>query len=223
MSTRGTVEELLSRMASGGAEKTAELFAEEVDFMCAGSEKVPWIRPRRTRRDLADFFGSMNASFVPEDRSASASAFLVDGDDAVVLGIRFAEAQVQWQGLYDPVRAAPDRLRWSDQPLSRLRGQPDDHRGRHGLMRERKQRCPGAKPPAPLPTQSLGNRLPTLVRRGRRLLTLLHHRLPPGSGSSGLRARHLRRRGRSGRRSWTDPRAEGETPCLHSLSEQLER
>jgi hypothetical protein len=32
----------------------AELFAEEVDFMCAGSEKVPWIRPRRTREDMAD-------------------------------------------------------------------------------------------------------------------------------------------------------------------------
>ncbi len=35
---------------------------------------------------MADFFGSMNASFVPEARSASASTFLVDGEDAVVLG-----------------------------------------------------------------------------------------------------------------------------------------
>ena len=49
MTTRATVEELLRRMASGDAETTAELFTEEVDFLCAGSEKVPWIRPRRTR------------------------------------------------------------------------------------------------------------------------------------------------------------------------------
>lgn len=86
MSTRGTVEELLSRMSSTDAGMTAEMFAEEVDFMCAGSEEVPWIRPRRTREDMADFFGSMNASFVPEDRSASVSTFLVDGEDAVVMG-----------------------------------------------------------------------------------------------------------------------------------------
>lgn len=86
MSTRGTVEELLSRMSSTDAGITAEMFAEEVDFMCAGSEKVPWIRPRQTREDMADFFASMNASFVPEDRSASVSTFLVDGKDAVVMG-----------------------------------------------------------------------------------------------------------------------------------------
>lgn len=86
MSTRATVEELLNRMASGDAEKTAELFTEEVDFLCAGSEKVPWIQPRRTRADMADFFATMNASFVPEDRSASVSSFLVDEEDAVVMG-----------------------------------------------------------------------------------------------------------------------------------------
>src|SRR5215217_4798132 len=63
MTTRATVEELLRRMASGDAETTAELFTEEVDF-----------------------FGTMNANFVPEDRAASISGFLVDGEDAVVMG-----------------------------------------------------------------------------------------------------------------------------------------
>jgi uncharacterized protein len=86
MTTRNTVEDLLNRMASGDAGMTAELFAEEVDFLCAGSEEAPWIRPRRTREDMVDFFATMNASFVPEDRSATVSAFLVDGDDAVVMG-----------------------------------------------------------------------------------------------------------------------------------------
>lgn len=86
MSTRGTVEELLSRMSSTDAGMAAEMFAQEVDFMCAGSEQVPWIRPRRSRQDMEDFFASMGASFVPEDRSASVSTFLVDGEDAVVMG-----------------------------------------------------------------------------------------------------------------------------------------
>jgi ketosteroid isomerase-like protein len=80
------VEELLGRMASGDAEKTAELFAEMVDFACAGAEEAPWIRPRRTREDMAGFFRAMDESFVPEARSASLSAFLVDGEDAVVMG-----------------------------------------------------------------------------------------------------------------------------------------
>jgi uncharacterized protein len=86
MTVRTTVEELLSRLASGDANMVAELFAEEVDFMCAGSEKVPWIRPRRTRQDMADFFATMNENFVLEDRSASVSSCLVDGEDAVVMG-----------------------------------------------------------------------------------------------------------------------------------------
>jgi uncharacterized protein len=86
MNVRTTVEELLSRLASGDAHMVAEHFAEEVDFMCAGSEKVPWIRPRRTREDMADFFASMNENFVSEDRSASVSRCLVDGEDVVVMG-----------------------------------------------------------------------------------------------------------------------------------------
>ena len=45
-----------------------------------------WVRPRRTREDMADFFRTMNTNFVPEDRAASVSGFLVDGEDAVVMG-----------------------------------------------------------------------------------------------------------------------------------------
>ena len=86
MTVHTTVEELLSRLASGDADMVAELFAEEVDFMCAGSEKAPWIRPRRTREDMTDFFATMNENIVPEDRSASVSRYLVDGEDAVVMG-----------------------------------------------------------------------------------------------------------------------------------------
>ena len=86
MTPRAVAEDLLARIASGDAEVAAGLFAVEVDFSCAGSEAVPWLRPRRTRSDMADFFGTMNANFVAEARSASVSGFLVDGNDVVVLG-----------------------------------------------------------------------------------------------------------------------------------------
>jgi ketosteroid isomerase-like protein len=86
MTTREAVNEFLRRLATDDAAHVAALFAEEVDFLCAGSEAVPWIRPRRTRADMADFFATMHAAFVPEDRSASLSLFLVDGLEAVVMG-----------------------------------------------------------------------------------------------------------------------------------------
>ncbi|MGH3088063.1 MAG: nuclear transport factor 2 family protein [Rubrobacteraceae bacterium] len=75
MNTREVVEELLGRMAHGEAEAIADLFASDVDFSRAGN--APWIKPRRSREDMADFFAEMDASFVPEERSASVSTVLV--------------------------------------------------------------------------------------------------------------------------------------------------
>ena len=59
------------------------------------AQEVPSIQPRRTREDMADFFATMNANFVPEDGSAPVSAFLVDGEDAVVMGRVSLRARVQ--------------------------------------------------------------------------------------------------------------------------------
>ncbi|GAB2589359.1 nuclear transport factor 2 family protein [Streptomyces capparidis] len=86
MSTRAVVEEFLVRLGEGDAEHTAELFADEVDCMVAGSPEVPWLRPRRTRADMADLFATMAAHFVPEKRSVTPMAFLVDGENAVLTG-----------------------------------------------------------------------------------------------------------------------------------------
>lgn len=86
MTTRQIAEELLSRIASRDPGAAAELFGDGVDFSCAGSPAAPWIRPRRTRQDMADFFDAMNAHFIADDTSASLSAFVVDGADAVVMG-----------------------------------------------------------------------------------------------------------------------------------------
>ncbi|MEU4836411.1 nuclear transport factor 2 family protein [Streptosporangium sp. NPDC023615] len=88
--TRATVEELLRRMTEGDHDRTAELFAEPVDWLLSwpaeGHPEVPWIRPRSGRADVADHFRSLEAHHVPELNGTSVSRILVDGADAVVLG-----------------------------------------------------------------------------------------------------------------------------------------
>lgn len=84
--TREICEEFLTRLASGDAAHTAALFAESVDFLCAGTQDAEWIRPRDTREDMEDMFRTMQLAFAPEDRSASLTSFLVDGNDAVITG-----------------------------------------------------------------------------------------------------------------------------------------
>lgn len=84
--TRKTVEEFLRRLTGTDAAETAALFANEVDFLCAGSESVPWIRPHRTRADMEDFFATMAAAFHPADRDAQVALFIVDGNEAIVMG-----------------------------------------------------------------------------------------------------------------------------------------
>jgi ketosteroid isomerase-like protein len=88
--TRSTVEELMRRMTEGDHDRTAELFAEPVDWLLSwpdeGHPEVPWIRPRSSRTDVADHFRSLEAHHVPELNGTSVSHVLVDGADAVVLG-----------------------------------------------------------------------------------------------------------------------------------------
>ncbi|MGW4639133.1 nuclear transport factor 2 family protein [Sphaerisporangium sp. NPDC004334] len=88
--TRDIVEELLHRMAEGDHDRTAESFAEPVDWRldwpAEGHPAVPWIRPRSSRADVADHFRSLEAHHVPELNGTSVSRILVDGADAVVLG-----------------------------------------------------------------------------------------------------------------------------------------
>ncbi|OUC92732.1 nuclear transport factor 2 family protein [Streptosporangium minutum] len=88
--TRDTVEELLRRMAEGDHDRTAELFAEPIDWRldwpAEGHPAVPWIRPRSSRADVADHFRSLEAHHVPELNGTSVTWILVDGAHAVVLG-----------------------------------------------------------------------------------------------------------------------------------------
>ncbi|WP_406314060.1 hypothetical protein OHA77_38135 [Streptosporangium sp. NBC_01639] len=61
--TRDTVQELLRRMAEGDHARTAELFAEPIDWQlnwpAEGHPAVPWIRPRSDPgpRQVCDLVG----------------------------------------------------------------------------------------------------------------------------------------------------------------------
>ena len=88
--TRDVVEEFLRRLAKGDYDRTAELFAEpidwQIDWPAEGHPAVPWIRPRSSRADVADHFRSLDAHHVPELNGTSVTQVLVDGAHAVVLG-----------------------------------------------------------------------------------------------------------------------------------------
>jgi ketosteroid isomerase-like protein len=88
--TRAVVADLMTRIAAGDPDRIAELFAEPVDWQLtwpSGQHPVvPWIRPRRTRADVADHFRALADHHVPERNGTTVSRILVDGADAVVLG-----------------------------------------------------------------------------------------------------------------------------------------
>jgi len=91
MDTRAVVEALLTRIAEGDAARTAELYAEQVEWRLAWPEDehgtgVPWIRHRATRADVEDHYRALAEHHVPEEAGADISAVLVDGADAVVIG-----------------------------------------------------------------------------------------------------------------------------------------
>ncbi|GAA4941765.1 ketosteroid isomerase-like protein [Nonomuraea thailandensis] len=90
MTTLDTVQELLRRIGEGDADRAAELFAEECDWLynwpAEGHPAVPWIRPRSSRSDAADLFRALRKYHVPELNDTVVTRILVDGDDAVVFG-----------------------------------------------------------------------------------------------------------------------------------------
>jgi len=77
-------------MAKGDHRRTAELFAEPVDWRLSwpaeGHPAVPWVRARSTRAEVVDHFAALEAYHVPERNGTSVTHLLVDGRHAVVLG-----------------------------------------------------------------------------------------------------------------------------------------
>lgn len=91
MTTRDTVLKLLRRIGEEPPERIAELYAPTVDWRLDWPEdehgaRVPWIRERSTRADVAEHYRELREHHLPELAWADVSSILVDGADAVVLG-----------------------------------------------------------------------------------------------------------------------------------------
>jgi len=89
--TRETVEELLLRVAGGDPEEISRLYADHVAWRLDWppgdySKSVPWICDRSTPAGVVEHFRLIADHHVGDRSSATVSAIVVDGDDAVVLG-----------------------------------------------------------------------------------------------------------------------------------------
>jgi uncharacterized protein len=78
--------ELLARIGAGDPGGISELFAAEVDWHIAENPPVPWIRPRRTRADVAAHFRELAAGQTPLPEGCAVEAVTVHGDEALVSG-----------------------------------------------------------------------------------------------------------------------------------------
>ncbi|MFJ9110772.1 nuclear transport factor 2 family protein [Streptomyces sp. NPDC102283] len=91
--TREVVEELLRRIGGGNPEHIAGMYAEHGDWKLAwpeaehGRTATPWIRHRSTRADAAAHYRELAEHHVPEEVATEVERILVDGSDAVVLGV----------------------------------------------------------------------------------------------------------------------------------------
>ncbi|MEU5284710.1 nuclear transport factor 2 family protein [Streptomyces sp. NPDC020755] len=92
-STRTVIEELLRRIGEGNPERIAEMYAEQGDWKLSwpeaehGRTATPWIRHRSTRADAAAHYRELAEHHVPEQVATEIERILVDGSDAVVLGV----------------------------------------------------------------------------------------------------------------------------------------
>lgn len=92
-STRTVIEELLRRIGEGDPERIAEMYAEQGDWKLSwpeaehGRTATPWIRHRSTRADAAAHYRELAEHHVPEQVATEIERILVDGSDAVVLGV----------------------------------------------------------------------------------------------------------------------------------------
>src|ERR1700739_2705718 len=85
--TRATLHQLLSRLSRFEPQRVAELFAETVDWEVAGDERVPWTGARSGRAEGAAYFDTLGAGCDPAVAENTVSQVIVDGSDAVVLGV----------------------------------------------------------------------------------------------------------------------------------------
>ncbi|MFI1889482.1 nuclear transport factor 2 family protein [Streptomyces jumonjinensis] len=84
--TRAAVQSFLARLQEGDPEDIAEAFAERVDWVIADNPAVPWVRPRRTRADVAGHFREVAEGQEADPAGTSINAVTVDGTEALLSG-----------------------------------------------------------------------------------------------------------------------------------------
>jgi uncharacterized protein len=85
--TRATLQELVSRLGRFEPNGVAELFAETVDWDVPGDERVPWTGARSRRDEVGAYFTTLWSACDTTQTDNTVSQVLVDGADAVVLGV----------------------------------------------------------------------------------------------------------------------------------------
>ncbi|MEU3599549.1 nuclear transport factor 2 family protein [Streptomyces sp. NPDC006798] len=84
--TRAVLDAFLARLGDGSPEALAELYAEEVDWYIAPNPRVPWIKPRSTRADVADHYRELAEGRELDPERTGFDAVVITGEDAVVVG-----------------------------------------------------------------------------------------------------------------------------------------
>ncbi|WP_158884163.1 nuclear transport factor 2 family protein [Amycolatopsis anabasis] len=84
--TRKIVTDFYARLDAGDVPGAAALFAERVDWNIPGAtEHVPWIGPRKSRAEVAEFFRTLDRDYLERDHF-TVEKILVDGPDAIAVG-----------------------------------------------------------------------------------------------------------------------------------------
>ncbi|HEX3781641.1 MAG TPA: nuclear transport factor 2 family protein [Pseudonocardiaceae bacterium] len=83
-STKDTITEFFTRFGAGDRDGMLALFAEDTDFLVAGSATVPWTGRREGAVGIRAFIDSVCDDV--ETKRFDIDTIVVDGDDGVVLG-----------------------------------------------------------------------------------------------------------------------------------------
>jgi len=92
VTTRTLIENFLQVSGGGDPAAIAKLYAEQVTWTLAWPEdefdgQVPWIKHRSTRADVEDHYRTVSEFTVASESTAEVTAMLVDGQDAVIVGV----------------------------------------------------------------------------------------------------------------------------------------
>jgi uncharacterized protein (TIGR02246 family) len=87
MSTAEIVNELLQRLGDRDAEAVGQLFAEKIDWYVPGNSDLPWVGQRVSREQVPEYFHTLWPHFVDGKSIVTVEKVVIDGDDAVILGV----------------------------------------------------------------------------------------------------------------------------------------